>query len=40
MSWWMITLLVAAAAAIGLGFYLGRRSGRRKGTPDDIYPLW
>ncbi len=40
MSWWVITLLVAGFAAVGLGVYLVRRSAHRKGSPDDIYPLW
>lgn len=40
MSWWMITLCVAGFAGVGLVLYLGRRSARRKSSPDDIYPLW
>ena len=40
MSWWLIALLVAGFAGVGLAVFLVRRSAQRKSSPDDIYPLW
>lgn len=40
MSWWMIALVAAGVLAVGAGLYVSRRRAERRGSPDDVYPLY